>query len=70
MNIRGLYADGDTVIVLWDGQGTTIDNSSYVNSYAWFLRMRKDKVIEGTAFFDSLTFNDLWTKVTPAQLAG
>jgi len=26
VNIRAVYADGDTVIVLWDGRGTTIDN--------------------------------------------
>jgi ketosteroid isomerase-like protein len=33
VNIRGVYADGDTIIVLWDGRGTTIDDSTYQNSY-------------------------------------
>jgi ketosteroid isomerase-like protein len=68
VNVRGVHADGDTVIVLWDGRGTTIANKTYENSYAWFLQMRDGKVIDGTAFFDSISFNELWAQVTPAGL--
>ena len=67
VNIRGVYADGDTVIFLWDGRGTTIHDTTYENSYAWFMRVRDDKVIDGTAFYDSIAFNTLWTEVTPAE---
>jgi uncharacterized protein len=67
VSIRGVYADGETVIVLWDGRGTTIENTTYENSYAWFMQMRDGKVIDGTAFYDSISFNDLWAKVTPAD---
>ena len=63
--IRSIHADGDTVIVLWDGQGVANDGQPYENSYAWFMTMRDAKVIEGTAFYDSLSFNDLWTRVRP-----
>ena len=63
--IRSVYADGDTVIVLWDGHGVAIDGQPYENSYAWFMRMREGKVIDGTAFYDSISFNDLWTRVEP-----
>jgi ketosteroid isomerase-like protein len=66
IKIRGVYADGDTVIVLWDGRGTTIDDTIYENSYAWFMRLKDDKVVCGTAFYDSISFNTLWTQVTPA----
>src|SRR5919108_3466738 len=45
--IRGLYADEDTVIVLWDGHGTANDGQPYENSYAWFMRMKNGKVIDG-----------------------
>jgi ketosteroid isomerase-like protein len=38
------------------------------NSYAWFMQMRDGKVIDGTAFYDSISFNELWTKVTPRPL--
>jgi uncharacterized protein len=29
------------------------------------MRMRDDQVIDGTAFYDSIAFNDLWTRVPP-----
>lgn len=64
--IRGIYADGDTVIVHWEGEGGATDGIPYRNTYAWFMRMRDGKVVEATAFFDSIAFNDLWTRVKPA----
>jgi len=27
--------------------------------------MRDGKVVDGTAFYDSISFNDLWTRVQP-----
>ena len=63
--IRSVFADGDTVIVLWDGRGIALDGQPYENSYAWFMKMREGKVIDGTAFYDSISFNDLWTRVQP-----
>ena len=65
VRIRGVYADGDTVVVLWDGRGTTINDTTYENSYAWFMQLRDGKVIDGTAFYDSISFNKLWAEVTP-----
>jgi hypothetical protein len=66
IRIRAIYADGDTVIVLWDGRGIATDGQPYENSYAWFMRMRGGQVVDGTAFYDSISFNDLWTRVEPA----
>jgi uncharacterized protein len=63
--IRSVHADGDTVIVLWDGRGIANDGQPYENSYAWFMRLHEGKVIDGTAFYDSISFNDLWTRVEP-----
>jgi uncharacterized protein len=57
-------ADGDTAIVCWDGRGIANDGQPYENSYAWFMRMRDGKVIDGTAFYDSISY-DLWTRVQP-----
>ena len=65
IRIRSVYADGDTVIVCWDGRGIANDGQPYENSYAWFMTMRDGKVIDGTAFYDSISFNDLWTRVQP-----
>ncbi len=65
IRIRSINADGDIVIVLWDGRGTAIDGLPYENSYAWFMKMRGGMVVDGTAFYDSISFNDLWNRVTP-----
>jgi ketosteroid isomerase-like protein len=63
--IRSVHADGDTVIVCWGGRGIANDGQPYQNSYAWFMKLRNGKVIDGTAFYDSISFNDLWTRVQP-----
>jgi uncharacterized protein len=64
--IRRLYADGDTVIALFDASGLARDGKPYVNSYAWFLRMQDGRIVEAQAFFDSLQFDDFWRRVAPA----
>ncbi len=65
VTIRSVYADGDTVIVVWDGRGIATDGLPYENSYVWIMRLHEGKVIDGTAFYDSISFNDLWARVKP-----
>jgi len=65
VTIRSVHADGDTVIVIWDGRGIANDGVPYENSYAWIMRLREGKVVDGTAFYDSISFNDLWARVQP-----
>jgi Ketosteroid isomerase-related protein len=65
--VRNLYADGDTVIVHFDAEGTARDGRPYRNSYAWFLTLRNDRIVKATAFFDSIAFNDFWQRVPPTQ---
>ena len=65
VTIRSIHADGDTVVVLWDGHGIANDGRPYDNSYAWIMELRDGKVVDGTAFYDSISFNDLWSRVTP-----
>jgi uncharacterized protein len=67
MAVHGVYADGDTVVVLWDGEGTRLDGKPYENTYAWFMRFRDGLVVEATAFYDSIAFNELWNEVAPAN---
>ena len=64
-HVRSIHADGDTVIVVWDGHGVANDGQPYENSYAWIMRLRDGKVVDGTAFYDSISFNDLWTRIRP-----
>jgi len=63
VTVRGVYADGDTVVVLWDGEGTTTAGTTYRNTYAWFLTLRDGEVVDGTAFSDSIAFDELWENV-------
>jgi uncharacterized protein len=66
ITIRSISADGDTVIVLRDGRSTATDGLPlYEKTYAWFMKMRDVLAVDGTAFIDSISFNDLWTGVIP-----
>lgn len=63
--VRNCYADGDTVVVLFDAQGTARDGVIYRNTYAWFMTIRDDAIVAVTAFFDAIVFNDFWERVEP-----
>jgi ketosteroid isomerase-like protein len=63
--IRSVLADGETVVVIWDGRGITTDGQPYENSYAWIMRLQDGQVVDGTAFYDSISFNELWSRVQP-----
>lgn len=63
--VRGLYADGDMVVVLFDAEATTRDNKSYRNTYTWYFQMKDGKVINAIAFFDTRDFDEFWTRVSP-----
>ena len=65
VRIRSIHADGDTVIVLWEGRGVANDGRPYENSYAWFMTLKDGLVVDGTAFYDSISFNELWRRVDP-----
>ncbi|MGL4618362.1 MAG: nuclear transport factor 2 family protein [Chroococcidiopsis sp.] len=63
--VRGIWADGDMVIALWDGEATAKDGKPYRNTYTWYFRMRDGKAIKAIAFLDMYEFTDLWTRVSP-----
>ena len=65
--VRGVHADDSTgtVVVHWDGRGTTAAGTTYENTYAWILRLADGLVVDGTAFYDSIAFDELWTGVEP-----
>jgi ketosteroid isomerase-like protein len=63
--IRTIHAEGDTVIVLFDAAGVARDGKPYANTYSWHLRIQDGKIAGATAFFDSIAFNELWSRVSP-----
>ncbi len=66
-SVRSITAEADRVVIHFDAQGTARDGKPYVNTYAWFFQMRNGRVIHASAFFDAIAFNDLWTRVAPAE---
>ena len=63
--VHELVVDGDRAVVRFDAAGTATDGKPYVNTYAWFLTVRGDRIVNAVAFFDSIVFDDLWTRVVP-----
>ena len=68
--IRNLYVDGDAAIIFFDASGVARDGKPYSNTYAWFWEMRDGRVLRAHAFFDSITFNELWRRVSAAAAPG
>jgi uncharacterized protein len=63
--VRGTYADGDMVIIFFDGAATAKDGVSYHNTYTWYFQMKDSKVINAIAFFDTREFDEFWNRVSP-----
>jgi len=63
--IRGIYADGDMVIILFDIDATARDGQLYHNAYTWYFQMKDEKVTKAIAFFDTGIFDEFWTRVSP-----
>src|SRR5579862_4222463 len=63
--VRGIYADGDMVIALFDGEATARDGKPYRNTYTWYMRMREGKIFEVVGLFDTVQYTDLWTRIMP-----
>jgi len=65
--VRDIYADGDTVITLFDAAATAADGLPYRNTYTWYFWMTNGKVTKAIAFFDTRDFDELWQRVTPRK---
>jgi len=63
--VRGIYADGDMVIILFDAAATTKDGQPYRNTYTWYFQMAGGKALNVIAFFDTREFDEFWTRVSP-----
>jgi uncharacterized protein len=62
--VHGIFADGDTVIVLFDAEATVSDGKPYQNTYTWYLEMKDAHVVKGIALFDNRHFDELWNRVS------
>lgn len=63
-----VWADGEHVIINWEGSGMARDGQPYANRYAWIFRMQEGKAVEVTAFLDLAPYDDVLRRVpAPTQ---
>ena len=65
--VRDIFADRDTVIILFDAAATAADGLPYRNTYTWYFWMKDGKVTKAIAFFDTRDFDEFWQRVTPKK---
>ncbi|EJG03173.1 nuclear transport factor 2 family protein [Flavobacterium sp. F52] len=61
--VKNVYADGDTVIVLWEETATAVDGLPYINSYSCHMTLKEGRIIKATAFFDAIELNAIWNRI-------
>ena len=67
--VRDLWAEGNDVVVHWDGAGVAADGAPYRNSYVWIFRMAGLRATEVIAFLDLVPYDDVIRRV-PAPNGG
>lgn len=60
---KQIWADGDHVVIHWDGAGVARDGKPYTNSYAWIFRMHNGKAVDVTAFLDLAPYDDVLRRI-------
>jgi ketosteroid isomerase-like protein len=57
--VRNIFADGDIVIVRFNGSATTTSGAPYRNQFVWMFRMKDALVIEAEAFLDLVAYQQV-----------
>ena len=58
--VTAVSADGDRVIVQWEGRANGKNGTLYNQTYCWVMRLADGKVREGTAYLDTEIVSQLW----------
>lgn len=61
--VRGLYADGDVVVALWDGTATAKDGQPYRNTYCWTMTMKNGRITQVVALLDMAAYEDVIRRI-------
>lgn len=57
--VHDIFADGDTVIVRFDGSATTTSGAPYRNQFVWIFRMSEGSVVEAEGFLDLVAYQEV-----------
>ncbi|MGJ9420625.1 nuclear transport factor 2 family protein [Massilia sp. CMS3.1] len=60
--VTNIWAEGDQVVVQWDGATTTKDGNPYANSYVWIFRMANGRASEVTAYLDLVAYDTVLSR--------
>lgn len=58
-DVHNIWADGNTVIIRFDGSATTTSGAPYRNQFVWIFRMEQGSVVEAEAFLDLLAYQEV-----------
>ena len=61
--VKDIWANGNDVVVHWDGATTAADGVPYSNSYVWIFRMKDRRASEVIAFLDLAPYDDVLRRV-------
>lgn len=60
---KRIWAEGNHVVINWDGEALARDGKRYTNSYVWILRMEGGRAAEVTAFLDLAAYDDVLRRI-------
>lgn len=65
--VNDIWADGNDVVVYWDGAGVATDGKPYNNSFVWIFRMQDLRATEVIAFLDLTQYDDVINRIPLAK---
>ncbi|WP_340117259.1 nuclear transport factor 2 family protein [Pelagibius sp. 7325] len=66
-DVHEIWAEGDTVIIRFDGSATTTSGAPYENQFVWIFRMADGKVIQAEAFLDLVAYQEVVDNNKPRE---
>ena len=57
--VHAILADGDKVVIRFDGSATTTSGAPYRNQFVWIFRLRDGVVVEAEAFLDLVAYQEV-----------
>lgn len=61
--VNDIWADGNDVVVYWDGAGVALDGVPYNNSFVWIFRMQELRATEVIAFLDLTQYDAVINRI-------
>ncbi|PKM19536.1 MAG: ketosteroid isomerase [Gammaproteobacteria bacterium HGW-Gammaproteobacteria-15] len=62
--VNDIWADGNDVVVYWDGAGVAADGAPYNNSFVWIFRLQDLRATEVIAFLDLSQYDDVINRIS------